>query len=1234
MRKILYLFVGLLLLSGSSVIGQDYYIKGGMGTNSIPRPLGIAFDENGYLYAISGSRILIKTDPTGKILFLSGKEGLGNGQFSIPADIAINKQGNIFVTDNGFSYVQKFDSKGNFLLKFGDRDSTDGNKPSLQGVKVDQQGNIWVTDISNHCVRKFDPSGKLLLKFGSFGSGDGQFNYPKGIAVDAENNIWIADRRNYRIQKFDSNGRFLFKFGREGTVDGTLSAPDYIMIDKQNNIWITQQGNSIQKFDPTGKFLLRIGSYGNEDGQFRTPTGIAVDAQGVIWIADWDNSRIQKFDSGGKLLGMIGWTSVNKLRTLVHMSLDDKGNIWNYGISGMTKYDSDGNYITKFGSDLYVKNVVRDKQDVLWVVDYGYSRILKFDTTGMFLNVFIDKGITDGQVANPTDLAFDKEGNIWVVNSYTQCLQKFDRTGKFLQKFGSKGDGNGQFGSPECLTIDHLGNLWVGDYKNRNIQKFDSNGRFLLKIALRYLEKDTYSTPLDILEDQQGNIWVLDQYGIQKFDSNGELITKINSIPSPRNIQLNKNGELCCLCELGVLIFSTDSKQTLLTGRIFSDENQNCRFDDTEQSLPGIIVVAQPGNYYGFTSPAGGYQIAVNPGTYTVSQVLVQTNGKQLQPVCPANNVSPEITLKSGDIENVDFANKVTTYPFLVSSVTSDRRRRCMNGTTAISYHNTGYTTAENVKVYVKCPPHIIFKSADKPYIIDKDSNYVFSIGVLMPNQAGSIWISDSVACVASVRGLTACTKVWIMPANDYALPEESQWDNSNIILNGKCVENGKVHMVIKNIGQFMADSAEFRILFDAQLALNSKYKLESGDSLVLKIPANGKTIRLEADQRPGHPHKMQTNLTIEGCVSSVNDIISKGYVDMLPQDDAEPEVAIQCLPIVDSFDPNDKLVSPRGTTTNHYTPTSSELKYTIRFQNTGTDYAYKVVVIDTLSENLDIATLQIGAASHSYSLKMSGKGKPVLTWTFSDINLPDSTHDQKGSNGFIQFSIKPKAELPEKTQIENFADIIFDYNDPVRTNTTTNVLYDVPPVIAPENQLSKKGVIFLPPTISSFTPETAKVGEQITIIGTNYQEVSSDNLVKINGMIATVVTATETQLVVTVPTGVTIGKVSVTTLGGTAISEVEFTPSPTATEQPVWSRSIVVSPNPTDGKVTVDISKASVQIQEIEIYNHLGQRINSQIISRSTIRKEINLSDNGAGIYLIVFKTDKGNASQKVILK
>jgi uncharacterized repeat protein (TIGR01451 family) len=675
-----------------------------------------------------------------------------------------------------------------------------------------------------------------------------------------------------------------------------------------------------------------------------------------------------------------------------------------------------------------------------------------------------------------------------------------------------------------------------------------------------------------------------------------------------------------------------------IEGIVYHDKNGDCKQNEGEEPLPNVVVVAEPGSYYSLSDSTGKYTLEVDTGSYVLKQRLDAENARLITQRCPAVSEPPTVTFKTyGNLSTGnDFGNQVILRPFLTTSVTSDRRRRCFTNQTSIVYCNSGSAAATDAKVYVQLPPEVVLVSASVPYTQDARKNYVFSVGTLTESQCGAIRITDSVVCDnPSIRGLTACTKVWITPANSYTLPPDSPWDNSDIALSGKCIENGRVRLVIKNTGRAaMADSAEFRVLLDAQLSLRKNYKLAAGDSLVLRVPASGKTIRLEADQRPGHPRKSQSNLTIEGCVATASDVVSKGFVDVLPQDDAEPEVAISCLPIIDSFDPNDKLVSPAGTTSEHYTPTDSELKYTVRFQNTGTDYAYTATIIDTLSDNLDIASLQLGAASHKYSFNVSGKGRPVLTWTFNNINLPDSTRDQKGSNGFVQFSIKPKAGLGEKARIENFADIIFDYNEPIRTNTTTNVMYDVPLVIENRNQLNERGIVFLAPTIRSFTPDSAKVGEQLTIRGTHYQTMLTDNAVAINGIAATIVSATETELVVIIPSGVTVGKIRVTTPGGTAISDAELNIKPSASGQPQWQQAIVVSPNPTEGIFTVDYSKAPVQVEQIAIHNHLGQTIHSQRVAPTDLREQIDLSGKGTGVYLIVFKTNKGIATCKIIIK
>ena len=81
------------------------------------------------------------------------------------------------------------------------------------GVAVDSSGNVYVADSANNRIQKFNSSGYFITKWGSLGSGDGQFFSPGGVAVDSSGNVYVADSMNARIQKFDIAGNFITKWG-------------------------------------------------------------------------------------------------------------------------------------------------------------------------------------------------------------------------------------------------------------------------------------------------------------------------------------------------------------------------------------------------------------------------------------------------------------------------------------------------------------------------------------------------------------------------------------------------------------------------------------------------------------------------------------------------------------------------------------------------------------------------------------------------------------------------------------------------------------------------------------------------------------------------------------------------------------------------------------------------------------------------------------------------------------
>lgn len=138
------------------------------------------------------------------------------------------------------------------------------------------------------------------------------------------------------------------------------------------------------------------------------------------------------------------------------------------------------------------------------------------------------------------------------------------------------------------------------------------------------------------------------------------------------------------------------------------------------------------------------------------------------------------------------------------------------------------------------------------------------------------------------------------------------------------------------------------------------------------------------------------------------------------------------------SWDPNDKQVSPRGQGAQGFIADHSTLNYTIRFQNTGTAPAVNVVLIDTLSSQVDYESFRLHNTSHSVRTQLQGN---VLKFYFDDIMLPDSASDPEGSMGYVNYSLTALPFLAEGTQITNNADIYFDLNVPVRTNTTLNTI-------------------------------------------------------------------------------------------------------------------------------------------------------------------------------------------------
>ncbi len=169
------------------------------------------------------------------------------------------------------------------------------------------------------------------------------------------------------------------------------------------------------------------------------------------------------------------------------------------------------------------------------------------------------------------------------------------------------------------------------------------------------------------------------------------------------------------------------------------------------------------------------------------------------------------------------------------------------------------------------------------------------------------------------------------------------------------------------------------------------------------------------------------------------------------------------------SYDPNDKQVNPMGLGDENYTLfNDSLLTYTIRFQNTGNDYAKNIRITDTLSHQLDVETFKVVNSSFPVLTSING---PYVEFSFRDIYLPDSTTNEAGSHGFVTYEIETISDLPEDEVIQNTAHIYFDFNPPIVTNTTLNTMVSMYPEVVSTKEITYLDVTLVPnPTRDIFS--------------------------------------------------------------------------------------------------------------------------------------------------------------------
>jgi uncharacterized repeat protein (TIGR01451 family) len=543
--------------------------------------------------------------------------------------------------------------------------------------------------------------------------------------------------------------------------------------------------------------------------------------------------------------------------------------------------------------------------------------------------------------------------------------------------------------------------------------------------------------------------------------------------------------------------------QPKINGFVWNDNNYNCIKESTETgSIDGINLVIQPGNYV-TQSINGSWSLDSLPaGNYTVT---IDTLLSSWTYTCP--QIQNFTVINPNDFTQAPNFGLVSNSPCSnpdISIYASFLRPCIPNQLVMVSACNQveGNFNISTSYVDVELDPLMTVTASSLPCTSQGPNVYRFQTGNLNPGQCVNFSISTTISSptlsCAELLGLTLCMDATLYPVQSCALdtipsdppsggggstgggtldglpaPCTLPWDQSSLSVDGWC-QNDTIYFTITNTGQLGGGDMECYspvwVTVDGVVTFTDSIMIQGGQTITYSFPGDGATWILNASQHPLHPGNSQPNAHVEACGSDISNW-TPDLVNDFPLDDADPVVDIYCGVVTGSYDPNDKTGYPNGVTDQYYIQPNQQLQYVIRFQNTGTDTAFTVVIRDTLDTDLNIFTVTPGVSSHNYEFRMYGPR--VLEWTFNNINLPDSTADLEGSNGFVTFHVEQVPDLAPGTEITNDADIYFDYNEPITTNTTMHRIYEGFVSVAALEEMSKEeaGILVYPnPNNGEFT--------------------------------------------------------------------------------------------------------------------------------------------------------------------
>ncbi|GAA5142016.1 hypothetical protein GCM10023213_27220 [Prosthecobacter algae] len=533
--------------------------------NQFKSPNDVATDSSGAVYVTDPGHFRIcKVLPSGQVVVVAGgtqgsTDGAGaTAEFNDPYGIAVDGQGNLYVTDN--HTVRKVTPQGAVTTLAGmpgESGAVDGAGAAarfgpLRGIAVTSNGVIFLPDPANHTLRKITPEGQVTTFAGKAGTeghvqgtgGTIRFKQPSDVTLDNLGNLYVADTGNDAIRKLPTVGSSStlasWNFHNEWFV-----YPAHI-VWARNQLFVTDEAYGVvYQIDPTrgDKSIVAgvKGRHGTADGgvgtsRFHNPRGLAANSIGDIYIADNISNTLRKLSFSNQLTTVAGsvgsrgsadgqgssarflWPSALCVQPDGQIYVADSGN-------GTIRKITPEGLVSTFAGIVGAHGLMNSSEGDSHV---GGLSDMALSRNGYLLTVQasdheVSKVNMDGTIQKAYDLFQERpvaitetpDGNVYIIDENTDSICRATRQLPQLIPTrvagGVRGDQDGlgtaaRFNQPRGLFSDASGNLYVADTGNHKIRKIAPDGQVTTIMG----PEDGLSSPQGVIVDAAGNIYVAD----------------------------------------------------------------------------------------------------------------------------------------------------------------------------------------------------------------------------------------------------------------------------------------------------------------------------------------------------------------------------------------------------------------------------------------------------------------------------------------------------------------------------------------------------------------------------------------------------------------------------------------------------------------------------------------------------------------------------------------------------